>query len=95
LHGLLIVLIVAAWSTPAVAHCLDVDGREKARALMLEGLELGLRQHTATLYENRLRDRERDPARIQRGMRNAVITYTRSRAEVLRWSPPICKETPP
>lgn len=85
---------ILATSMPVMAQCVDADAKEKSRALMLEGLDMALKQKTADLFDNRLKDREHSPERIVRGMRNAILAYTRSRAAVLKWSPQLC-ETPP
>lgn len=76
----------------AVVLCMGAEDREAARTLMLDGVDAALKQQTAKLFENRLKDREVEPDRIVRGMRNALHAYKQSRAALLKWSPPTCKE---
>lgn len=87
--GLLVVLLVAA-TAHQPKFCISAAAREEARALMFEGLDMGLKQYTAHLFQNRLRDREPDPDRIVRGMQSAIVSYARSRDVVTNWSPPVC-----
>ena len=93
MRSIVIALFVVATlqSASAETACLSAADREKARGLMLEGLDAALKQQTIHLFENRLKDREHNPDRIVRGMRNAIFAYARSRAVVQNWSLPACK----
>jgi len=76
----------------APALCMDPDTRDKARALMFEGINTALTRHTSTLFDNLLKDRGHDPERMTRGMNDSLVLYVRSRENLLKWSPPPCKE---
>ena len=72
--------------------CMDADTRDKARALMFEGINEALTRHTANLFDNLMKDRGHDPDRMTRGMYTSLALYARSRKNLLAWSPPPCKE---
>jgi hypothetical protein len=78
----------------AVVFCLDAQTRESSRTLMLEGIDMALKQQTAKLFENRLHDREESPERVIAGMRGTLRAYRQSRAAILAWAPPPCGERP-
>lgn len=74
--------------------CMTADVREKARSLMMVGVEKALEQHTMQTFDMWLKDPSDQPLRASRGMRNGLSAYSRARAAVLNWSPPVCRETP-
>jgi hypothetical protein len=94
--------IIAALSIDVILHqtaaqttnetCMDADTRDKARALMFEGINDALTRHTSQLFDNLMKDRGHDPARMTRGMHTSLALYARSRENLLKWSPPACKE---
>ena len=85
------VLISKAWPQIAVATCLNADARERARGLILEGIDAALKQHTVTVFESWLKDPSEQPARAIRGLRNGISAYARARAAALNWHFPLCK----
>jgi len=101
--GVIVVLLAAAIGYAATAQtfappspepelCMDADTRDKARALMFEGINIALTHHTEKLFDNLMKDRGHDPARMTRGMHTSLALYARSRENLLKWSPPACKE---
>jgi len=100
--GVIVVLLAAAIGYAATAQtaapppprelCMDADTRDKARALMFEGINEALTRHTANLFDNLMKDRGHDPDRMTRGMYTSLALYARSRENLLKWSPPACKE---
>ena len=93
--------IIAALTLDVILHqtaaqapaelCMDTDTRDKARALMFEGINEALTRHTAQLFDNLLKDRGHDPDRMTRGMYTSLALYARSRENLLKWDPPACK----
>ena len=72
--------------------CMDADARDKARALMFEGINTALVHHTERMFDNLMKDRGHEPDRMTRGMYTSLALYARSRKTLLEWSPPACKE---
>ena len=85
-----LLLFCVAASAAQSQFCISGALREETRALMFEGLDMGFKQYTAHLFQNRLKDREPSPDRIVRGMHSAIVAYVRSRDVVANWSPPSC-----
>lgn len=73
-----------------LALCLTAQEIEAARNAMLDGLDIALRRQVQKLIDVRYRDRDKDPARITRGMREIIEQHAKSRRAVLQWSPPLC-----
>ena len=76
----------------AATLCMGAEDREAARKIMLDGADAALKQQAIHLFETMLKDRVDVPERMARGMNNGLLLYVRSRAALLRWSPPSCKE---
>ena len=85
----LLMTFATAQQIPTVP-CLDADARERTRALLLEGVDTALKQHTVGVFDSWLRDPSEQPTRAIRGMRAGISAYARSRAAALNWSPPLC-----
>jgi len=93
LFGISLVLQhTAAQTVPQAEVCMDAETRDKTRALMFEGVNTALVHHTERLFDNLMKDRGHDPARMTQGMYTALALYARSRENLLKWSPPACKE---
>ena len=82
----------AAQTTPPPELCMDADTRDKARALMFDGLNNALTHQAEKLFDNLLKDRGHEPDRMTRGLEGSLKLYVRSRANLLAWSPLPCKE---
>jgi hypothetical protein len=89
-------IVAVVWMLHSLAPaetsiCIDADAREKVRAILLAGIEKGLKDHTVQVYNNWLSDPREQPERAIRGMRNGISAYVRSRTAAMKWSPPPCK----
>jgi hypothetical protein len=83
--------MLTAATAPEPETCMDDATRDKARALMSEGLDLALKSRTDQLFEIWMKDATDQPKRAITGMNNGVRAYAAARAAVLRWDPPSCK----
>ena len=89
-----LLLVSQAPSVTPQPTCMTADVREKARGIMMQGVEDALKQHTMQTFDMWLKDPSEQPLRASRGMFNGLSAYARARASVLNWSPPLCKEMP-
>jgi|SRR5262245_65193173 len=80
--------LASAESRPEL--CMDNDARERVRKLMYEALDNSLRQKIEDLMDVWLRDNTDQPARAERGLRNALHAYMGARAAAARFNPPEC-----
>ena len=89
----LIMLIALAADAPRPEEmiCLTTDERERVRALLLDSIDTGLKEHTVNLFGNMIKDPTDQPHRAIAGMRPAVIAYVTGRAAIQNWNPPICE----
>jgi uncharacterized MAPEG superfamily protein len=71
--------------------CMDVEARERVRALVLEGIDQGLKMHAQHMFEVWMKDPTKQPARALAGMRTGIIAYNGARAAAQRWRPPLCR----
>ena len=78
-------------AAPEVEVCMDSDMRERARALMQEGVDAALRDRTKQLFETWMKDDTDQPRRAINGMKHGIAAYTGSRTAVEKWNPPSCK----
>lgn len=96
------VLLIAAVVLPLAAGarsevrepCMDEKMREKVRAIMLDGIDLALKDHTKHIYEVWMKDAADQPRRAATGMNMGVSAYVRARTTALAWSPPPCPAKP-
>jgi len=73
--------------------CIDPTERERVRDLALLGIDEGLKQAMAHLYEVWQKDpATAQPQRAQVGTTNAINAHNRGRKLALAWSPPSCEE---
>lgn len=70
--------------------CIAPDLRDRVRAIMLQGLDEGLRKRVEILYEGWLRDPRDQPLRATQGMRTAIRAWSQARRVVEQWNPPDC-----
>jgi len=75
-------------------QCMDPETREDLRTIMREGINQAMKNHTARMFENWMRDPNDQPGRAVTGMHNAVKAYAGSLKVLNEWSPPQCKVTP-
>lgn len=95
LVGIVLVLHPLATAAPPESPiCMDADTRERTRTIMFAGIEDGLKRHTSSVFDMWLKDPNEQPARAARGMHLGISAYVRSRASLLRWSPPLCTKDP-
>jgi len=98
-----VVYVVAALSPISVlphataegsALCMDPATRERAREIIIDGIEAGLRQHTIHVYDVWLKDPSDQPKRARVGMEIGVNAFNRARNAALSWMPRTCAENP-
>jgi len=71
--------------------CSDPTERERVREIALAGIDDGLKQAMAHLFEVWVRDPNTEqPKRAQVGTTNAVNAHIRARKLALEWAPPPC-----
>src|SRR4029434_6065829 len=73
------------------AACMGTEMREQVRALMVAGIDEGLKRHTTRVFDIWMKDPADQPKRAVAGLNTAVSAYVRSRASAQRWSPPACE----
>ena len=78
---------------PMPQVCFDAETRERARALVFEGFDAGLRNHAKHTFDVWVRDGQDDPNRATAGMQNGIDAYARARALIQQWLPPTCRIT--
>lgn len=71
-------------------QCADEGDRETMRTLMHEAIEKGFKEHALNLYKVMVKDTADQPNRAMRGLRPAILAYTKSREAIDAWSPPPC-----
>ena len=74
--------------------CADSQMEEHVRHVILEGIDQGLRNQTARLFELWMKDQSNQPQRALTGMDAAVEAFMRSRDNVLKWNPHTCGDKP-
>lgn len=78
-------------SEPQPISCMpDDEMREKIRALMLEALDEGFRDHITKVFSIWVADPRDQPRRAAVGSRNAIRAYVGARDFVLKWNPSRC-----
>lgn len=71
--------------------CTDPTERERVREIALRGIDRGLEDAMAHLFDIWVKDPNREqPARAQVGTTNAINAHIRARQLALTWSPPAC-----
>jgi len=74
---------------PAEA-CVHEEVRERVRGIMLDGIDLALKNHTVRVFDVWMKDPTDQPRRARVGMRSGILAYDGSRAAILNWNPPTC-----
>ena len=71
--------------------CVDPTERERVRQLVFDGIDNGLKNAMAHLFDIWQRDPENSqPKRAQVGTTNAINAHNRARKFTLAWQPPTC-----
>ena len=71
--------------------CTDPTERERVREIALRGIDRGLEDAMAHLFDIWVKDPNREqPARAQVGTTNAINAHIRARQLALSWNPPNC-----
>jgi hypothetical protein len=70
--------------------CMDEATRERIRDLVLEGIDEALKEHTKHIFSIWLKDSTDQPRRAVTGMATGIRAYLGSRANALKWMPPVC-----
>lgn len=83
--------IIGARSEPPEA-CMDMQMREKVRALMLDAIDEALKDHTKHMYEVWMKDPNSQPSRAITGMKAGITAYVNSRNAAMRFNPSLCKQ---
>jgi hypothetical protein len=87
---MLVALVEVRSETPEL--CMDDAMRERVRGVVLEGLDLALKDRTKQTFDIWMKDQSDQPMRAIAGMRANVSAYVRSRNTVMSWNPPLCKQ---
>lgn len=75
--------------------CVDPTERERIRQLVFDGIDKGLVEAMAHLFEVWQRDPQNSqPKRAQVGTTNAVNAHNRARRLAFAWDPPGCPKEP-
>jgi hypothetical protein len=91
----LLLLALLPANSKVTYDCTDPTERERVREIALLGIDDGLRQAMAHLFEVWQKDPNTDqPRRAQVGTTNAVNAHIRARALALAWTPPSCEVKP-
>jgi hypothetical protein len=86
----LVELVNAANSQTTKEICVSAEDRERVRAIVLQGIDDGLKQQATHMYEVWLQDNTEQPRRAVSGLQNGITAYIYSRAAALRWNPRPC-----
>ena len=93
LASILLVMVLGvtfAQQTDTVEPCMDDESRERVRNLMIDGIDTALKSHVQRVFDIWMKDPSGQPKRAKIGMHEGISAYVRSRAEALKWSPPLC-----
>jgi hypothetical protein len=89
----LALLLIA--TTPAQAQtCIDIDSRQRLRALQLEAIDEAYKDSVKHLFEIWMRDPAGQPQRARVGLSLATEAYVHARGVVLKWNPLVCNQEP-
>jgi hypothetical protein len=86
-----VVVGVTAASQPS-EPCVESEAmREQVRAVVLDGIDQAMRAHIMKVFDIWMRDSSEQPRRAVTGTHIGISAYRRSRANALKWDPPICQ----
>ena len=89
-------IAVAVRSEPIPAEpCMDAESRERVRNLVVESIDAGLKNHVVKVFDIWMKDPSDQPRRAIVGMHEGISAYVRSRANALKWAPPLCSGLKP
>jgi hypothetical protein len=83
------VLEVTHSQTPPV-RCVSVEERERIRTVVIEGIDMALKQHVQKLFDIWMKDTSSQPERAIEGMEVGISAHVRARTNALNWNPPPC-----
>jgi hypothetical protein len=85
------VLLLLIEDAPSEAQvCIGEEDRERARIIMIDGIDDALKAHTKFIFDIWMKDPSDQPKRAIIGMRAGVSAWARSRAAATNWDPPVC-----
>ena len=91
LTTLMLIALLEKAEGKAQWDCVDPTERERVRQLVFDGIDKGLVEAMAHLFEVWQRDpANSQPARAQVGTANAVNAHVRGRKLAFAWDPPSC-----
>jgi hypothetical protein len=90
LAAVLLLSATAVRSEPAPCVA-DIATRERVRALMLEGVDQGFRNHFIRIFDIWITEKAPAPKRAISGSRIAIVAYSRARAAAIKWTPEVCQ----
>jgi hypothetical protein len=70
--------------------CMDAESRERVRGLVLDAIDEGLKNQVVKVFDVWMKDSSDQPKRAIVGMHSGISAYVRSRADALKWAPPLC-----
>ena len=96
-------LPVTAWNKPGdnsntapdIGTRMSEVDRERTRAIILSGIDEGLKDHVKHMFEVWMKDDSEQPRRAVTGMHIARRAHRRATTQALEWNPPICEEKKP
>src|SRR4029077_4149148 len=90
----IVLTLVMLWALERAASskveidCMDPTERENVRNIVLTGINKGLEEQIARLFETWMKDPSEQPKRAMVGTNNAVNAHVRARNQALKWAPP-------
>lgn len=92
LAALFTMLSVGNASAPTDRVCLTGDERERARAIMFDAFDQGLKEYTTRQFDVMVKDPINQPARAIAGMKPALVAYAKGRRAIAIWNPVSCEQ---
>ena len=77
---------------PVLEPCVDAEEREHIRKLTLDSIDEALKIYVRHLFDIWMVDTHEQPRRATVGFHLAVAAHMRSRANALKWDPPVCEK---
>jgi len=87
--------VVTSSGTVEPEPCMSEVDRERTRAIIISGIDEGLKDHVKHMFEVWMKDDSEQPRRAVTGMHIARRAHRRATTQALEWNPPICEEKKP
>jgi hypothetical protein len=91
--------IVAALGRSATSDIVEPSmsdaERERTRAIIISGIDEGLKEHVKHMFEVWMKDDSEQPKRAVTGMHIGRRAHRHAMAQALGWNPPTCEEKKP